>query len=135
MIDRPLTPVSLNERGRRGNMANAGVAPRNTMDASESLETDQAMANPARPAGKDRQMRKSSSASPLAFPQVTRKKERYVILDLSILVPSNPSGCSSGLIVRGRHRTRRPRARPTRPHGIDRPIRCPSAPKPCLNDL
>jgi hypothetical protein len=40
MVDKPLTPVSLNERGMTGNTANARAAPRNTMDASESLETD-----------------------------------------------------------------------------------------------
>jgi hypothetical protein len=42
----------------------------------------------------DRQTRKSTSASLLASPQAVRKKKRYVKLDLSSLVPSNPSDLS-----------------------------------------
>ncbi len=43
------------------------------------------------PASTDCQTHKSTSASLLASPQATRKKKRYVKLDLSTLVPSNPS--------------------------------------------
>ncbi|CAM6073525.1 unnamed protein product [Sphagnum tenellum] len=44
------------------------------------------------PASMDRQTRKSTSTSLLASPQAARKKKRYVKLDLSTLVPSNPPG-------------------------------------------
>jgi succinylglutamate desuccinylase len=43
------------------------------------------------PASTDRQTRKSTSTSLLASPQAARKKKRYVKLDLSTFVPSNPS--------------------------------------------
>jgi len=46
------------------------------------------------PASTDRQTRKSTLASLLASPQAVRKKKRYVKLDLSSLVPSNPSDLS-----------------------------------------
>jgi hypothetical protein len=43
------------------------------------------------PASPNRQTRKSTSASLLASPQAAKKKKRYVKLNLSTLVPSNPS--------------------------------------------
>ncbi len=43
------------------------------------------------PASTDRQTRKNTSANLLASPQAAKKKKRYVKLDLSTLVPSNPS--------------------------------------------
>jgi succinylglutamate desuccinylase len=46
------------------------------------------------PASTDCQTHKSTSTSLLASPQAARKKKRYVKLDLSTLVPSNPSDLS-----------------------------------------
>ncbi|CAK9236225.1 unnamed protein product [Sphagnum troendelagicum] len=44
-------PAQPNIRTSSDVLPNAGAAPRNTMDASESLEADQAMADPATPPG------------------------------------------------------------------------------------
>jgi hypothetical protein len=69
-----------------------------TLESITSMNNNVVFAGPAHglllktiPASTNRQMRKSTSASLLASPQVTRKKKRYVKLDLSTLVPSNPS--------------------------------------------
>jgi hypothetical protein len=68
-----------------------------TFESITSMNNDVVFAGPAHglllktsPASTDRQTRKSTSASLLASPQTTRKKKRYVKLDLSTLVPSNP---------------------------------------------
>jgi hypothetical protein len=69
-----------------------------TLESITSMNNDVVFVGPAHglllktsPASTDRQTHKSTSASLLASPQATRKKKRYVKLDLSTLVPSNPS--------------------------------------------
>ncbi len=69
-----------------------------TLESITSMNNDVVFAGSAHglllktgPASTDRQTRKSTSASLLASPQATRKKKRYVKLDLSTLIPSNPS--------------------------------------------
>jgi hypothetical protein len=67
------------------------------LESIKSMNNDVVFAGPAHglllktgTASTDRQTRKSTSASLLASPQAARKKKRYVKLDLSTLVPSNP---------------------------------------------
>lgn len=67
-----------------------------TLKSISSMNNDIAFAGPAHdlilktgPASSDRQIRKSALASLLTSPQAARKKNRYVKLDLSTLIPSN----------------------------------------------
>jgi hypothetical protein len=67
-----------------------------TFESILDMNNDIAFVGPAHglllksgPASSNRQIRKSASASLLTSPQAARKKNRYVKLDLSTLVPSS----------------------------------------------